>query len=213
LSLTPVTLQGSVVRLEPLQLAHVDALATVGAHDELWKFTMTRIADRADAETYVHAALNAAATGTALPFVTVLQSENRVIGSTRFANYDAESARVEIGWTWVTPTLQRSGANVEAKLLMMTHAFDALGCNRVEFKTDFLNEKSRNALLGIGATEEGVLREHTRLWHGRMRDTIYYSVLAREWAGGTGVCETRSTTACSRVSGRVCGRCWWRVSG
>ena len=77
--------------------------------------------------------------------------------------------------------MQRSGANVEAKLLMMTHAFETLGCNRVEFKTDVQNSKSRNALLGIGATEEGVLREHTRLWHGRMRDTIYYSVLASEW--------------------------------
>ena len=95
-----------------------------------------------------------------LPFTTFLQSENRIIGSTRFGNYDAESRRVEIGWTWITPGLQRSGANVEAKLLMMTHAFEQLGCNRVEFKTDVLNEKSRNALLGIGATEEGILRQH-----------------------------------------------------
>jgi N-acetyltransferase len=182
-SLEAVTLRGSIVRLEPLQRTHTGAIATVGAHDELWKFTMTRIASTRDAEAYVDAALKSAATGTALPFVTVLQSENRIIGSTRFANYDAESRRIEIGWTWLTPTLQRTGANVEAKLLMMTHAFEMLSLNRIEFKTDLLNERSRNALLGIGATEEGVLRQHTLLWHGRWRDTIYYSVLASEWAG------------------------------
>jgi RimJ/RimL family protein N-acetyltransferase len=177
-----VTLQGSIVRLEPMQESHIDVLAEAGAPAELWKFTMNRIETRTDAAAYVEAALKGAATGTVLPFVTILQSENRVVGSTRFANYDADSRRIEIGWTWLTPSLQRTGANVEAKLLMMTHAFEQIGCNRVEFKTDFLNEKSRNALLGIGATEEGVLRQHTLLWHGRMRDTIYYSVLASEWA-------------------------------
>ena len=180
-SLVPVTLQGSIVRLEPMLESHIVPLTEAGAHAELWKFTMNRIETRADAATYVHAALAAAATGTVLPFVTVLQKEDRIVGSTRFANFDAESRRIEIGWTWLTPSLQRSGANVEAKLLMMAHAFEKLGLNRVEFKTDVLNEKSRNALLGIGAVEEGILRQHTLLWHGRMRDTIYYSVLASEW--------------------------------
>jgi N-acetyltransferase len=162
--------------------SHIDVLAEVGAVPELWLFTMTRIADRRDAEAYVRAALQGAARGTVLPFVTVLQADNRVVGSTRFANYDRDSMRIEIGWTWITPTLQRSGANVEAKLLMLTHAFEQLGCNRVEFKTDVLNNKSRNALLGIGAHEEGVLREHTLIWNGRKRDTIFYSILASEWA-------------------------------
>ncbi|HEY0303971.1 MAG TPA: GNAT family protein [Longimicrobiales bacterium] len=179
--LTPVTLAGAIVRLEPMSAGHVNVLAEIGAAPELWRFTMTRITGRDDAETYVGAALQGAAQGTALPFVTILQSENRVIGSTRFANYDRDSRRVEIGWTWITPSLQRSGANVEAKLLMLTHAFEQLACNRVEFKTDVLNEKSRNALLGIGAHEEGVLREHTFIWDGRKRDTIYYSILATEW--------------------------------
>jgi RimJ/RimL family protein N-acetyltransferase len=179
--LQPVTLTGSLVRLEPLAERHVDALSDVAYHPDLWLFTMTRVSDRAELETYVQAALAMAAEGTALPFVTILQSENRVIGSTRFANYDREQRRIEIGWTWVGPGWQRTGANVEAKLLMMTHAFETLQCNRVEFKTDVLNAKSRNALLGIGATEEGVLRQHVMLWSGRWRDSIYYSVLAAEW--------------------------------
>lgn len=179
--LTPVTITGAIVRLEPMSEGHVNVLAEIGAVPELWRFTMTRITGRDDAEAYVRAALQGAAQGTVLPFVTILQSENRVIGSTRFANYDRDSRRVEIGWTWITPSLQRSGANVEAKLLMLTHAFEQLACNRVEFKTDVLNEKSRTALLGIGAHEEGVLREHTFIWDGRKRDTVYYSILATEW--------------------------------
>jgi N-acetyltransferase len=180
--LAPVMLHGSRVRLEPLTDHHTPVLAEIGAVPELWLYTMNRIAGIADAEAYVRAALEGAAQGTVLPFVTVLQADDRVIGSTRFANYDADSQRVEIGWTWIVPGLQRSGANVEAKLLMLTHAFEWLGCNRVEFKTDVLNQKSRNALLGIGAREEGVLREHCLIWNGRKRDTIYYSVLASEWA-------------------------------
>jgi RimJ/RimL family protein N-acetyltransferase len=179
--LQPVTLNGSLVRLEPLAERHVDGLSEVAYHPDLWLFTMTRVSDRTELETYVRAALAMAAEGMALPFVTILPSEQRVIGSTRFANYDREHRRIEIGWTWVGPAWQRSGANVEAKLLMMTHAFETLQCNRVEFKTDVLNSKSRNALLGIGATEEGVLRQHVMLWSGRWRDSIYYSVLASEW--------------------------------
>lgn len=179
--LAPVTLHGAIVRLEPLAPHHTPALAAAGAHPALWEYTMTRIAGYADAEAYVQAALLGAAQGTMLPFATVLRANDRVIGSTRFANYDREALRIEIGWTWVAPEWQRSGANVEAKLLMMQHAFEQLGCNRVEFKTDVLNEKSRHALRGIGAQEEGVLREHCVLWHGRVRDTVYYSVLGREW--------------------------------
>ena len=179
--LVPITLEGQTVRLEPLSEDHTDALSKVAYNEPLWLYTMMRVSSRSELDAYVRGALSMAATGTALPFVTVLRSANRVIGSTRFANYDRENRRIEIGWTWVAPQYQRTGANVEAKLLMMTHAFEQLGCNRVEFKTDVLNSKSRNALLGIGATEEGVLRQHVWLWSGRWRDSIYYSVLASEW--------------------------------
>ena len=179
--LAPVKLKGGIVRLEPLREEHLDALGEVAHHESLWLYTMTRVSNESELRAYVKAALDMAATGTALPFVTILNREDRVVGSTRFANYDRENGRIEIGWTWLAPQYHRTGANVEAKLLMMTHAFEQLGCNRVEFKTDVLNSKSRNALLGIGATEEGVLRQHVWLWSGRWRDSIYYSVLASEW--------------------------------
>lgn len=176
-----VWLRGSRVRLEPLSLAHVPMLCEVGLDPELWRMTSTNITDAVEMEAYVRAALATRDAGTALPFATVLEAENRVIGSTRFANYDPGNRRVEIGWTWIAPRWQRSGANVEAKLLMLTHAFDVLGCNRVEFKTDALNDKSRTALLGIGALEEGTLRSHMVLWNGRIRDSVYYSVIREEW--------------------------------
>src|SRR5207253_6164961 len=125
------------------------------------------------------------------PFATVWNETQQVVGSTRFGNMDMPNKRVEIGWTWLAPAWQRSAANTEAKLLMLTHAFETLGCNRVEFKTDALNEKSRRALHGIGAIEEGTLRHHmvvpalpptpARADGTRLRDSVYFSVLAEEW--------------------------------
>ena len=179
----PVTLEGRLVRLEPLSLDHVDSLSAVGLEPELWQQTMTNIATRADMEAYVRNALLWLEQGTALPFATVLRSENRVIGSTRFANYDAPNRRAEIGWTWLSPPWQRTGANVEAKLLMLQHAFEVLDLNRVEFKTDVINSKSRNALLGIGAQEEGIFRKHQVLWNGRIRDSVYFSIINDDWPG------------------------------
>ena len=177
----PVTLSGRIVRLEPLRLEHLDALCAAGLHEELWRWTTTRVQSRAEMEAYVRTALEWQAAGSAVPFVTIDQSTGAVIGSTRFANIDREHRRMEIGWTWVTPSYQRSGANVEAKLLMLEHAFEELGAIRVEFKTDSLNEKSRRALLAIGAQEEGTLRNHFIVWDGRYRHSVYYSVIASEW--------------------------------
>ena len=181
LGLDPVVLQGSLIRLEPLSLDHLDALVPFALDAELWRFTTNNVTDRGTLAEYIRAALDMRETGTALPFVTMLRAENRCIGSTRFANYDREHRRVEIGWTWVGAAWQRSGANVEAKLLMLSHAFEVLECNRVEFKTDSLNEKSRRALAGIGATEEGILRRHMVMWSGRLRDSVYFSVIREEW--------------------------------
>lgn len=177
----PVTLDGARVRLEPMSLEHVDGLAAVGLDPQLWRITATNIANRDDMVVYVRDALALQRAGSALPFVTVLKAEDRIIGSTRFANFDAPSRRVEIGWTWLAVPWQRSGANVEAKLLMLTHAFEVLELNRVEFKTDAINAKSRAALLGIGAKEEGTLRSHMVLWNGRIRDSVYFSVIRDEW--------------------------------
>lgn len=177
----PVVLQGNIIRLEPMSVDHVDGLTAVGLEPELWQLTTSNVRTRADMLAYVESALAARAAGTALPFVTILQSDNTIIGSTRFANYDEASRRVEIGWTWLNPRWQRTGANTEAKLLMLAYAFEALELNRVEFKTDAINTKSRTALLGIGAREEGTLRSHMVLWNGRIRDSVYFSVIRPEW--------------------------------
>ena len=119
--------------------------------------------------------------GTALPFATVDRKSGRAIGSTRFGNIVPEHKRIEIGWTWISPQFQRSAVNTEAKFLMLRYAFERLGCNRVELKTNSLNMRSRNAILRIGAKEEGTLRSHMINPDGTLRDTVYYSILAPEW--------------------------------
>jgi RimJ/RimL family protein N-acetyltransferase len=194
----PTVLSGEIVRLEPLGAAHVPALTRVGLHPELWQWTTTRIENEREMAEYVHTALDCVRAGTALPFVTIAQATGEVIGTSRFANIDRANRRVEIGWTWVTPEWQRTGANVEAKLLMMEYAFERLGCIRVEFKTDSLNQKSRRALLGIGAKEEGTLRNHMVVWDGRLRHSVYFSVIESEWAGVKSLLQQRLESAKAR---------------
>ena len=130
---------------------------------------------------YIESGLATLRDGTGLPFVTVEKKSDRIVGSTRFGNYDPANRRIEIGWTWIAKPWQRTAVNTEAKYLMLSHAFEQLKCVRVELKTDVLNEPSRRAMLRIGAREEGVLRKHTLMWTGRYRDSIYYSILDDEW--------------------------------
>lgn len=179
--MTPVTLEGAHVRLEPLTRAHLDALAEVGLDPDLWTWTASTVRTRDDLAAYVETALAGQADGTALPFATVDRASGRVVGSTRFGNYVAAHRRVEIGWTFVARLWQRTAVNTEAKLLMMAHAFDTLGLTRVEWKTDALNARSRAAILRLGAIEEGTLRSHMVVRDGRLRDTVYFSVTADEW--------------------------------
>ncbi len=176
-----LVLEGQAVRLEPLTQGHVPALSEVGLDAGLWAWTVSMVRTEADMRRYVEAALAARAAGTAYPFATVERASDRVVGTTRYCAIEPEHRRVEIGYTFVAPQYQRTVVNTEAKYLMLRHAFDVLGMNRVEFKTDVLNAKSRNALLGIGATEEGVLRAHVVTETGRVRDTIYFSILSDEW--------------------------------
>ena len=178
---TPRMLEGRHVRLEPLTLEHLGGLAAVGLDPELWRLTTTRISDLADLERYVAVALAEQRAGTALPFATVWRRTGEVIGSTRFANAVPSHRRVEIGWTWLGRQWQRTGANTEAKYLMLCHAFEVWGCLRVELKTSALNERSRTAILRLGATEEGVLRCHMINDDGSRRDSVYYSIIADEW--------------------------------
>jgi len=176
-----VVLDGSIVRLEPLTEDHVDALAVVGIDEAVWRWVTVDVRTREALASWVADALAEEAAGTGLPFVTVERSTGRPIGSTRFLNIDRRNRHVEIGWTWVAPAWQRTGANREAKLLMLHHAFETLGCLRVEFKTDSLNDRSRAALLGIGATFEGIFRNHVISQGGRIRHSAWYSVTDTNW--------------------------------
>jgi RimJ/RimL family protein N-acetyltransferase len=178
----PIVLEGDRVRLEPLAVDHVAGLTQVGLEPAIWHWTLARPAGEADIRAWVEAALAGRAGGTEYPFVTLDAATGRPIGSSRYMNIVPDHRRLEIGWTWLGTGSQRTGANREAKLLMLGHAFDVLGCRRVEFKTDSLNEPSRTALLGIGATFEGIFRNHMVMPGGRMRHSAYYSVIDEEWA-------------------------------
>jgi RimJ/RimL family protein N-acetyltransferase len=179
--LQPITLEGSSVRLEPLSESHHDALCAVGLDPELWMWIPMQVLDRDQMMNFIRRELAEQAQGTSIPFATVEHSSGTVIGATRFMNIDVVNKRVEIGSTWIAKPWQRTAINTEAKYLMMRYAFETLGCNRVELKTDALNTKSRNAILRIGAKEEGILRQHMTTWSGRLRDTVYFSVIAPEW--------------------------------
>jgi len=181
MEIAPVTLESRHVRLEPLSESHLDGLTAVGIDDALWRWSMTPMRHRQDMAEYVAAALADQARGIALPFATVDRATSQVIGSTRFGNIDRGNRRVEIGWTWLGRNWQRTPANSGAKYLMLRHAFETWGCLRVELKTDVLNQQSRNAMLRLGAKEEGILRSHMLSWEGRRRDSVYYSILDTEW--------------------------------
>lgn len=181
LKLAPVTLAGRHVRLEPLGLQHVAALAAAGADPAIWTWYSQRN-DTLDAmRAWVQTALDGQAAGRALPFVQVEAGSGRVIGSTRLAAIEAEHRRAEIGWTWLTPAVQRTPVNTEAKYLLLRHAFELLGMVRVEFKTDSFNQASRRALARIGAIEEGTLRNHMIVEGGRLRHSVYFSITDGDW--------------------------------
>ncbi len=181
MTLAPVSLQGRHIRLEPLEHSHHAALCAIGLDPDLWELIPYRLATPEDMARYIRTALDNQAAGIALPFATVHAASGQVIGSTRYMNIDPAHRRLEIGATWIAKPWQRTAVNTEAKYLMLRHAFEALGCIRVELKTDSLNVRSRAAIRRIGATEEGTLRHHMITWSGRLRDTVYFSILNSEW--------------------------------
>lgn len=177
-----VTLEGEYVRLEPLSLEkHFADLSAVAFDAEIWRWSPQQIRIEADLKNYIENALKEQQQGVFLPFATVLKKTGKAVGSTRFGNIDAANKRTEIGWTWIGREFQRTFVNTEAKFLMLRYAFEIWNCNRVELKTDALNERSRNAILRIGAKEEGILRKHVITDSGRIRDTVYFSILKDEW--------------------------------
>ena len=177
----PVVLEGTRVRMEPLSIAHFDDLAAVAFELPIWQWTIMGPQDEAGLHRWMGTALANAEAGTERPFATIDLASGRAVGSSRYMSIVPEHKRLEIGWTWLATSAQRTGINREAKLLQLTHAFETLGANRVEFKTHVRNERSRTAIAGIGATFEGVFRSHSIMPDGSIRDSAYFSVIAPEW--------------------------------
>jgi RimJ/RimL family protein N-acetyltransferase len=177
----PITLTGTRVQLQPLSESHLDPLSEVGLDPDLWKWIPIQVIDRDQMLRYIQSALAEQQKGVSIPFATIDRASNKVVGSTRFMSIDVPNKRLEIGATWIAKPWQRTTINTEAKYLMMRHAFETLGCNRVEWKTDALNTQSRNAILRLGAKQEGIFRHHVVTWTGRLRDSVYFSVIAPEW--------------------------------
>ena len=177
---TAPTLEGRLVRLEPLERGHAEGLWAASRDPQTWQWlSIVQPATRAELDAWLGTALEAAGARTEIPLVTVV--DERIVGSTRFLALRPEHRSVEIGWTWLHPSAWGTGANVEAKLLMLRHAFEAWGCRRVELKTDAQNVRSRGAMEALGATFEGVHRKHMLVRGGENRDSAWYSILDDEW--------------------------------
>ena len=181
---SPIILEGKFVRLEPLSLAHVSALAEIGCEESIWRWMLYgQIRTEADMLEWVHKLLERQAAGTDLPFAVVLPGSGKAVGATRYMEMRPEQRGLEIGGTWYGLKFQRTAVNAECKYLLLEHAFERLDCIRVQFKADLRNERSWRALERIGAKHEGILRKHTIRPDGVVRDSIYYSIIDSEWNG------------------------------
>ena len=181
MSTPPLVLEGAVVRLEPLDVSHHDALVRAADDGELWRSTVTVVPDRDAMAAYLAKAFAERQTGRQYPFAIVHKPSGRVAGTTRYMNIEPAHRRREIGSTWLAASTQRTAVNTEAKFLLLRHAFEDLSCIRVEFVTDVLNLPSRAALVRIGAVQEGVIRNHMVMPGGRYRDSALYSIVEAEW--------------------------------
>jgi RimJ/RimL family protein N-acetyltransferase len=177
----PVTLTGRHVRLEPLSLAHQDALLEAASDGELWTLPYTIVPGKETIAEYIGKTLRAQELGLEQPFTIVDLAQNKIVGSTRYTVIDEANRKVEIGYTWLARSAQRTPINTDAKYLLLRHAFENLHCIRVELITDVLNERSRAAILRLGATQEGILRNHMVMPNGRLRDSVCFSIIESEW--------------------------------
>ncbi|HEY6835557.1 MAG TPA: GNAT family protein [Gaiellaceae bacterium] len=193
---TASVLEGTRVRLEPLSTEHEDGLWEASRDPRTWRWlSIVQPQTRTEWHAWMTSALAAEAAGTEIPFATVDRGTGATIGSTRFLALRPEHGSVEIGWTWLHPSAWGTGANVEAKLLQLRHAFDTWGCRRVELKTDALNERSRGALEALGLTFEGIHRKHMLVRRGENRDSAWYSVVDDDWPAVRAQLETRLASA------------------
>ena len=177
----PLTLEGRIIRLTPILREHTSALWSVGQDPSIWRWMPWTVETETDFEDVVDWALEWQVVGSGQAFVIESHDDGEALGSTAYLNADRQNLRVEIGGTWITPSRQRTGVNTECKWLLLRHAFEELGANRVEFKTDSMNKGSRAALARIGATEEGTLRNHMVRPDGSLRHSTYFSVTVEEW--------------------------------
>ncbi len=180
---SPVTLEGTHVRLEPLRSEHAAKLWEIAKDhlQELFQWIPYRLESLDDFRVFNRHVLEEQKRGLTLPFATFERKSGHIAGTTRFMNMDLANRKVEIGSTWIAPPWQRTVVNTEAKYLMLRHAFEEWKCLRVELKTDSMNQRSRTAILRLGAKEEGTLRKHMVTWNGRQRDSVYFSILDTEW--------------------------------
>jgi RimJ/RimL family protein N-acetyltransferase len=181
----PFLLEGTHVRLEPLRAEHAPLLWEIvkGHLDDMFRWIPYRLQSLQDFEAFNRQVLEEQERGLSFPFATVERSSGHVVGTTRYMNMDSANRKAEIGSTWIAPPWQRTVINTEAKYLMLRHAFETWKCLRVELKTDSMNQRSRQAILRLGAKEEGTLRKHMLTWNGRQRDSVYFSILDTEWPG------------------------------
>ncbi|MGX9380025.1 MULTISPECIES: GNAT family N-acetyltransferase [Pseudomonas] len=175
------TLQGPRILLRPLQYSDADALLRAAADGELWNLTVTVVPSASTIDSYLKKALDGRDAGTVMPFVIVLKDSGEVIGSTRFWKIDPLNRKLEIGSSWIAARWQKSFVNTEAKYLMLRHAFEVLDCVRVQFTTDENNQKSRNAILRLGAQQEGIVRHERIMPDGRKRNSVRFSIIDDEW--------------------------------
>lgn len=174
-------LQNELVMLRPVSPDDIEEYRNIAFDDAIWKYFVTSVGSDSDLETFVKEAVRGRENRTRLAFTCIHRPSGQIAGGTALLNISFKDQRLEIGWSWLAPQFQRTGINRNNKFLLMQYAFETLGFERVEFKTDVLNDAARKGLTGIGATEEGVLRSHTLMPGGRRRDTIYYSILRNEW--------------------------------
>lgn len=177
----PVTLEGHGVRLEPLEARHAAQLAEAVRDGELWRLWFTAVPEPDRAEAYIEAALEGQRAGVMLPWAVRELTGGAIVGSTRYHDIVAAIDRVEIGYTWYARSWQRSHVNTACKILLLQHAFEALGCRVVGLRTDNFNFASQRAIEALGAKKDGVLRHHQARRDGTVRDSVMYSILAAEW--------------------------------
>ena len=181
LQIAPVTLAGKLVRLEPMRIEHIDGLWEAGKFEQIWSYMSIMMNTPEDTRSFVEQALQNQREGTELPFVIISQESGKIIGSTRFLGISRKDRGLEIGFTWLTPSVWKTAVNTECKWLLLCHCFEDLGCIRVQLKTDSRNLNSQRAIKRIGGTYEGVLRNHMVMRDGYIRDSVYFSFIDKEW--------------------------------